>query len=91
MGTVTEACSTCRFYRAPLSCRRYPATVARYEDDWCGEYQRVAPSAGEVQRRVSALGEPARGEVEAIPPVIERVNEVRAKAPARGPKPSAGA
>lgn len=81
MGTVTEACSTCRFYRAPLSCRRYPATVARYEDDWCGEYQRVAPS----------VGEPARGEAEAIPPVIERVNEVRAKAPTKGPKPPAGA
>lgn len=42
MGTRT--CSGCKFFREPYSvgiqgvCRRYPAYVLKYDDEWCGEF-----------------------------------------------------
>jgi hypothetical protein len=50
MGRIGQMgeCGTCRFYDArlrglvwhgPYLCRRYPSTVQKRLDEWCGEYQ----------------------------------------------------
>ena len=41
MADVHSKCATCRFFlnaEVMGSCRRYPQTINRHMNDWCGEH-----------------------------------------------------
>jgi hypothetical protein len=68
------ACKTCRFFRAPGDCRRYPPTVVAlregrlhtmyphvYAEDWCGEWQAIPPPASPTIASPDATPLPGEG------------------------------
>ena len=52
-----ECCETCRYWRNVLDgiCRRYPAHIERWPNDWCGEYRPAAVPPASTEP-VSVLG-----------------------------------